>query len=518
MIEMWTKDHGDGDRFDSASAFGWRGGEYIIGAGFAVPFDEVIKMVGSDDLDVAKQQLLATDPGLAENHVMDFLVALDKALKQPILFQRLDERVLAEDSEYLRFFSRLGQGGTPLSQDEMTYSIIKHHYPYVHDRMNDIMEGQAGRLASEVHLVLGATRVAKVKSAWRPDNPWEHYSRPIPALVSRLKQLPEVEEAFSALIPASGTGGLRKSLEEIRERLVYDPECNPNGLPVMLLARMPHELVDVLLLLADVPKEGDRDLLAAFALHWLLFVADSTKAADHVFSKYIKNPPQDLASALPAWVEQFEKGAIARPFPMPIQFDGLERELNHLDHGVLRDWAERFAILNVDQERPTGLAMQMLSGHPELKKRALLWLQRKQLSESYSYFDPTSDRDEDLPIDLDHRIPSSVFGFDWRTRNNRLSFEDKNNFYEFRGSVGNSLGNLGWLDASRNRSKGAGEHEADDLVSDVEPWNRLIKKPRWDLDDVATFQLLIDEQTIRLSRRLIEEGGIYRLRQGSCSG
>jgi len=42
---------------------------------------------------------------------------------------------------------------------------------------------------------------------------------------------------------------LKELLESIRHRLVYHKATNPSGLPVILLARLPHQLIDVLILI-----------------------------------------------------------------------------------------------------------------------------------------------------------------------------------------------------------------------------------------------------------------------------
>ena len=85
---------------------------------------------------------------------------------------------------------------------------------------------------------------------------------------------------------------------------------------------------------------------------------------------------------------------------------------------------------------------------------------------------PTSDRDEDLPIDLDHIVPVIIFGFDWRYCESRLDskkypFLKSDNFRWGRGVLGNSLGNFRWVDASDNRSRGKGAFVALDSQGDL---------------------------------------------------
>ncbi len=140
-----------------------------------------------------------------------------------------------------------------------------------------------------------------------------------------------------------------------------------------------------------------------------------------------------------------------------------------------------------------------------------MWLQRDYLAQRFGQFHPTSSRDEDLPVDLDHLIPSKKFGVDWRSQRSNLGFEDTDeNFRHQRGLVGNSLGNHRWLDAAENRGRGAREIEVlendGDFVKDAEAWNRLIKKTPWDRDDVAIFPKIIDLRSLAIYEVLLFEG------------
>src|SRR5262249_55390090 len=139
-------------------------------------------------------------------------------------------------------------------------------------------------------------------------------------------------------------------------------------------------------------------------------------------------------------------------------------------------------------------------------------------------YDPTSGRDEDLPVDLDHLIPRTVFDFDWRNRGARLEEDATTDDFRWgRSLVGNSLGNYRWLVASENRGRGAGTlaplPNDGDVVSDLSRWNTLIgdeSQPRvWSRTDIAEFQRLVALRTIALCRRVVEDDGIASiLRRG----
>lgn len=506
----------DLDHFDPREAFQRAQSQDLLDGVCPFPLHEAITSLLQKNAEAALNFLLERYPEIPRTKLSTFLNALERALERPILFQLIDDAVIAEESEYIRFFDRLGRGGSPLSQDELTYSIIKHRYPYVHDRMREIMEGNSGRLTSEVNLVLASIRISKVVSGWTGKNIWEVIGRPNPSFVSKLNQVPEVEAEFLKLIPPASGGKLVSLLTTVREQLAYDPDRNPTGLPVILLARIPHQLVDVLLLLTflSAPSKGENQL-PAFALYWMLFVSDSEKAATQIFRLLGESPPKAFEIDFSSWIKQFEEDGIAHLLTHPSQLSLLRNQVQQGNYQI-RNWSERFTAIDTDDQNSPGNSLRILSTNRELIKRALLWTQRAELSTSYKHFDPTSTEDEDLPIDLDHLIPHSRFAFDWRSRDSFLTFDDTDeNFRHHRKLIGNSLGNFRWLDASDNRSRGAGLVETDFNRKGVEgseaPWNQLIKKSPWDREDVSNFQKLIDQRTINLFSTILEESGISQL-------
>ena len=538
-IEMWRGKRGIA-RFDANEAFKVAAGSDLLGAvsiaglpsdppneqkAFCIlPLSEIVlELVQQSEALQAIAALQIRHPHIPKKSLHAFVTALDRTLNATILFQVIDPAVVEDEKEYIRFFGRLGQGGTALSNDELTYSIIKHHFPNVHDRMKEITGGEAGRLASEVNLVLAALRVAKV-SAPSDKVDWHHFGRPYPAFVSKIvngeRKLAGVRDEFLRLIPTESEpyqkGGMLKGLlESIRLQLVYEKTTNPNGLPTMLLARLPHQLIDVLVLMAAHPQKHaeSSNLLPAFVLYWLLFVADSEKAADLVFEKFCRKQADWHPNAEQKLIRQFEEKQIARRLPNLLLLDAARKEINDSTTHKLRHWNERFTALDANNEHPCGDALRVLTTHSNLIRCALMWLQRDYLSEHFQSFDPTSARDEDLPIDLDHLIPNSKFGFNWSHRETSLGFSDeKENFRYQRGTVGNSLGNYRWLDASVNRSRQAKPIEdADaerDTIYDVSAWNTLIGKTQWAQDEVNAFQKMIDLRSIELCGKLLSESGL----------
>lgn len=86
----------------------------------------------------------------------------------------------------------------------------------------------------------------------------------------------------------------------------------------------------------------------------------------------------------------------------------------------------------------------------------LLWLQRSYLEREFADYDPSSDRDDDKPYDLDHIQPQAAWNFDWRSRGKMIeNSDDHDHFGDGRDPLGNGIGNLRWIGSSENRRAGA---------------------------------------------------------------
>jgi hypothetical protein len=498
-------------------------GSDLIQQKCAVPFAEVCNSILSLGLDMAIASIIDKE-GASPQIVVEFMNSLSSALKHEIVFQVIPSPIVAIAEEYIRLFGPVGQGGTRLSDDELTYSIIKHNYPQIHDRIHDVVTGHAGRLANEVDIVLSALRLSKTMSPWEGAKEWELIGRPSPSFVSRLKELRQVESQFLSLIMAeSEKSPLEDALNALRDALSYDSGKKSNGLPVTLLAFLPRELIDVLLLFAikqgaDQPwTEEHRHTLCAFVLYWLVFVADDGEAAWYAFQCARDERWTFSKETVTRLVAVYEKEGTARCLPRLDELTKLRKQVNEGDYH-LRAWAERFTAADTDRAiAKPGEALRVMSTDRNRIKRALMWIQRQYIESNYPNYDPTSDRDDDLPIDLDHIVPWNIFDFDWRQRETRLEKDAiSDEFRWLRKVVGNSIGNFRWLDASENRRLGKGKkewtEECGGLILNGEEWNSIIPsgddhKP-WSLRDVALFQQLIDSRTIALYEELLVGGGI----------
>lgn len=520
--EKWWTEHGKRG-LDRAEAFAGEGPEFLLRATCSIPLAEAIS-----EVEEGGANALASLPGAKDVVAREFGAALLKALDAETIVKRIDGEVVGDPDEYVRFFGRIGQGGTALTDDELTYSLIKQRFPHVRDRMRELAEDESiGRLVGAVDLVLGAMRVARVqlRRAGRDNG---GTGRPNPRFVQRLDSGDEIEKPFLTFLPKERPiqrergRDLGTVLSRVRAALEYDPEHNAHGLPSILLARMPRELVDMLVLFAgldsNVWNEEDLEALRAFVLHSMLFVDNHDKAANQAFAMAIDPDWTFGAKTARDLVGTYEREGIARVVPREDTLIALHEEAAGLTN-MLRHRSARFEKADTD-DRSGAEALRALATDSGCIKNALLWLQRDYIYEAFPNYDPTSGRDDDMPLDLDHIIPRNLFGFNWgkNVAKQRLAEgNDADNFWQERHAIGNSLGNYRWLCGRTNRSRGKGRIEVDgddrkrfDLIENVAAWNELIPEgaghQRWTREDVASFQRLIEGRTVALYGTILREG------------
>lgn len=469
------------------------------------------------------------------DRLKEFSDAIEKAMDRKIIVQCVPEEIIRSPDEYVRFFQRMGQGGTRLSDDELTYSILKHQFPAIRKTMEKIMK-DSGRIAGEVDLVLAALRVARaMHHPERGKKPvdWTVIGRPNPSFASQLRDESRFEatrKKFHRMLVDSPLA-LTGTLGRLRKALEYGQEDHP-GLPKILLARLPKELLDVLILMdewhgASDWAEEDRRILTTFALYWLFFVANDSKAADRAFMYFTEHGGPWSRDSIVALIKRFEEEHIARYVPRQQHVGILRGGISKAqDCSRLREWNKRFS--EIDNDSGAGESLRVLSTDGELIKRSLMWLQRRYLTEKYGAYDPTSMRDDDLPVDLDHIVPRDYFKFRW-DENRVEGLPERDSFRWRRETVGESLGNFRWLDARENRRRKSGQYEPleleynADLVAKDGPscekiageWNSIIprkedeKNWKWTAQRVAKFQFLIDSRTLDLYERLAKDSGIW---------
>ena len=501
-------------------------------AKYAVQLSYITDKLRAGRRDEIRDELLKLPPDNVKSGDIDtLLTCLENALKAEIIVKLVDSALL-EEGNYPRLFARLGQGGTRLTDEELTYSLIKNRYPHVHDRVADIVRLH-GRLASEVDLVLGALRVAQALAPWPDSKDWEIAGRPKPKQVRTLsdKEKEPTESYFLSMLPArdSDPKKMQTAIEHLLGGLLFDVTSNSRGLPSMLLARIPRDLLDVLLLFSFKRGEKqawdgpDRATLIAFVLHWLIFVGNDEKAAYDTFRNAKSETWTFGQDSVAALLHHFEIKGFARHAPRAIDWPDLMKEAAGRGY-MLAKWDQRFSSTDASHRASPGNALRVLSSNGELTIRALTWVQRHYVTQAFSNYNPTSTRDDDLPFDLDHAIPNEMFGFRWDEKRtpSGLSGPETANFRDLRGTVGNSLGNFRWLAAADNRRRGMKQIEDERAKEGVEPplndyidrplWNKLINADgtvkNWTKDDIETFQRLIDCRTLELTKLLMDESGV----------
>lgn len=453
--------------------------------GPAIPMQELISLWhdtgrNRQDFDLAVRNLVDAEIDVSTN--LDALCnafgALDVA---QIALVRVEPPAFADGTDWLlRLFVRIGSGGVPLSPAEQLYSIYKFHEPYVHKTVSAIEGDPAvGHVMPPTAIVETALRIANAQK------PKEAFGVPDTGLFGR--ELANRGSPFEAelhkLLPLSdrapGEGGdLIAAFRTAFRFLVYDKDINPDGLPKALLVRLRPELIQVLVYWAILatPTSGSAASVSAtrreftqFSLFWQLCVLPSKHergvqrafrllkglySNDSRTEENIAFPGKQLYLALST---DGDGGPCARKL-MP--FNVIKTYAFFDPSAQWRSREERFrsevlGLTAIESEAAKALYRVWWESD-----QMLLWLQRSYLSTEFGGYDPSSDRDEDKPYDLDHIQPQANWNFHGSTKILAKVEGDgtgdyyTSDFYNGRHDLGNSVGNKRWIDSSENRSWG----------------------------------------------------------------
>lgn len=500
------------------------------GGGFAIPLGVLVQArCIKDELDA-----LVREANVPPGHIdiANFANCLKRALNAEIVLSLVDSSLL-KGSNYSLLFERLGRSATRLSDEELTYSLIKEKFPYIHDRVAEITD-KDGRFASSVDLVLGALRIARTRScetSLPPDGPdgkrdqaiQAAARRPAPRDVTSLGDgsgnPTPTETTFCRMLPrdANAPRILQKSVAALRLALAWNDNSHDAGLPLTLLARLPRDLLDVLVLFT-MTGEGrrewageDRSALVAFTLHWLIFVEYDDKAADLVFARLLEKQWTSDARRLARLLVELAGAGLARHAPRPDDWGKLIKEADEKSSSI-NVWEGRFVARDTGERKP-GPGLRVLSTHRELIRRMLLWLQRAYIQKRFPSFDPLSIHDEDLPLDLDHVIPARCF-YKANVVPNSVTWDDRRK--RLHDMHCNSLGNFRWLAAPDNRSRQDALLEPENVIEhltdhiDRVEFNAHIERV-WDAAAVDEVYRSINLRTLNLCRMFMRESGIDNL-------
>ena len=372
-----------------------------------------------------------------------------------------------ENNLILKLFERIGSGGTPLSENERLYSIYKHYVPAVQDAVEAIENvPKCARLMSATMIANTALRIAQIL---KPDG---ELAAPSPSKFVKIMNNKIIDEPFRTqlekLLPVfanekSGKSLLQSAFRTVSGSARYEKETHPNGIPSIMLAKLPIELLQVLIywaaLIEDtcaachlhetVPME-----IVRFILFWRLCVFSDLQAGrqaikwikEHIDknAKEFKFPGLSLYKYLTGQPSEHSVRCAIKLFT-PEDFTDLCKENSKLKKpGYWLSHHERF-------ER---------SENPEIGKafrawwesgsHMLLWLQRAHLTSEFADYNPLNGQDDDAPFDLDHLQPQSFF-----TNLPKQADFNAENLKPGRYVLLHSIGNLRWIGSAQNRSDGA---------------------------------------------------------------
>jgi hypothetical protein len=444
--------------------------------------------------------------------ITKFADALERLFKLQIPLIKVDHDFFSADADadeasdppLAVLFKRIGTGGTPLSDADYVYSVIKHHLPQTYRLVEDLhSKGNIASLLSSTDLVMTAVRLAAAEN-----NPattdWES---PTKQEFHRLIK----HEGFltRAFLPLIESDVLNVAFASLTELLAFDKKKNSRGLPSHAFPLLNRPLVQVLLRwIHNVQRrelnnlnavlEQSRNEILRFVMYWQLCVIDPKKASRIAF-KQLNNasdyfPGKEIYSAL-------IKEQLGIQIISPKTILDANRDVAFTDDSEkfaltkLRGW-KRFDIPQqaTEIEKCVVLLYQRWWGngrhytHP-----LLLWLQREIVAKFEG--SPVAGRDEDTPYDYDHICPANHWG-GWTgipVGDRLIDFlaENKNGGQSY---LGNSIGNVRVWDSSQNRSDG---EDAPSKKLDLDnPNNRdeLLKQSAIDPQQIIGWKICSGEE------------------------
>ncbi|MFC6046336.1 hypothetical protein ACFPYM_00600, partial [Methylobacterium hispanicum] len=442
----------------------------------------------------------------------------------------------------LMLFDRIGAGGTPLSNDERLFSILKHHDPRVHNAVLGIHTA-VGRVMAPTKIVVTALRIANALSSaggtGLPDV--AGFAR---MMSERVPQTASFRDALSQLIPTDGEAAdsalLTQAFRAACTLLEYAPASdaaagsNPNGLPRTALVDLPTELWQVVLFwvvcglragLTVADLCAARGELLRFALFWRLCVYNDGRAA--AWSLKVLQEHQQTCTFPGRNLYRLCVGdadgerCANRLLPADVMTRFLVADP---PAPAWRSAKERFAC----DEAPVGYEA-LASAWWWSARRLLPWLQRDYVASAFPHYDPLSDRDDDLPYDLDHLCPHADWGAHWAGLSGRIDAPAgiASAMRGWRSLLGNGIGNLRIVDASVNRGDGdiplpakvpgladtqlTQEAAAAMAAMALDPAGRAMwlaastPDGRWDEARLAAFQNAVERRSAELYRRYFED-------------
>lgn len=356
-------------------------------------------------------------------------------------------------------YDRIGAGGTPLSTEDRLFSLYKSIREDFHNLVLEIIK-QNGHVMDSSKIAVSAIRIANaLKHAANND-----------AKHNEGNDVPDVTEFIRAM-EVDGQDPLLEQLDKICPKvdarrqpfflafssvfdaLKYNHDDNRNGIPILTIWELPTQLIQVLLfwkIQRSIYFDNDSNDILKFSIAWLLASWNDDKGSRYCFECIRENPQISLR-------ELFRllqlRGDLTRTIISP---DRMQKVLvtdppSHIWQSIE---SRLIAKVKNGDSRTSDLIYKWWHG----SERYLPWLQRSYLALAFPHFDPSADRQDDTPFDIDHMVPSNHWGFDWRDRYNRfelgpdLNHDQIDSLKWIRKNLGDSIGNKWLIDMSDNRS------------------------------------------------------------------
>ena len=372
------------------------------------------------------------------------------------------------------FYDRIGAGGTALSTEERLFSFYKAKRAAFHDIVCEIHEGN-GRVMVSSKIAASAIRIANALAHEKRDQGKEPSDRRPGEGNRSLTDITQFAKALETNGMAKDGVNLTASLDELVgiaddgtqaggqftdtfsalfTALKHDETKNPLGLPTVLLWRLSPDLVQVLLFWILHTKQKFDSIdnhLVRFVIFWRLCVRSDDKASNLCFRLIRETKCCSLRNLYQAVKSD---DSLSRSLISPETMRGI----------LVKDAQPRWRSLQDRIEKKDQMVVELVDRWWYDGANILPWLQRNYLASAFPGYDPTADRDDDTPYDVDHMVPANDWGFHWAAGHlvpeQPFTKDELDKFRHVRHQLGNSIGNKWLVDYSTNRSWGDTSFEA----------------------------------------------------------
>lgn len=200
------------------------------------------------------EKLSIDDLGQAKTRIHEFANALERLFKLQIpllkvdleLFSVVEDNNETIDPPLAVLFKRIGTGGTPLSDADYVYSVIKHHLPQAYKLVTKLHGADnIASLLSATDLVMTAVRLASAEYKPSDKKPITDWKSPKKQEFHRLiKHSGFLNDGF---LPMIKPGALDTAFLSLTTLLQYNEHNNNCGLPSHAFPLLNRPLIQVLL-------------------------------------------------------------------------------------------------------------------------------------------------------------------------------------------------------------------------------------------------------------------------------